>query len=86
LERRFGLVLLATLVTAMLPLTWEDRKAVWFVMAALVGLSKAQVLGRGEAGWQLPQRRAVVVRPTLAPRPVKPMAGPRRNLDRDAPA
>ncbi|HEX2251048.1 MAG TPA: O-antigen ligase family protein [Gemmatimonadales bacterium] len=41
LERRFALVLLATLCVAMLPLTWEDEKPVWIVMAALVGLSHA---------------------------------------------
>jgi O-antigen ligase len=41
LERRFALVLFAALGTAMLPLTWEDRKVVWFILAALLGLSKA---------------------------------------------
>lgn len=41
LERRFGLVLMVTLVTTMLPLTWEHRKTVWFVLAVLVGLSQA---------------------------------------------
>jgi glycosyltransferase EpsE len=40
-ERRFALATLATLVTAMLPLTWEDRRVVWFTMAALLGLAKA---------------------------------------------
>jgi O-antigen ligase len=39
LERRFALVLFATLITAMLPLTWEDNKVAWFVMAALIGMS-----------------------------------------------
>jgi O-antigen ligase len=43
LERRFAFVLIATLVMAMLPLTWEDRKPVWFVLAALLGLSQAWV-------------------------------------------
>jgi O-antigen ligase len=38
-ERRFGLVLLATLMTAMLPLTWEDRRPTWFVMASLLGFA-----------------------------------------------
>jgi hypothetical protein len=42
LERRFALVLLGTLSMTMLPLTWEDQKAVWFVLAALIGLSTAQ--------------------------------------------
>jgi O-antigen ligase len=36
-DRWFALVLLGTLVTAMLPLTWEDQKSVWFVLAALFG-------------------------------------------------
>ncbi len=47
LERRFALVLLATLWTAMLPLTWEDRKSVWIIMGTLVALSQAQVAGTG---------------------------------------
>jgi O-antigen ligase len=42
MERRFGLVLLATLMVVMLPLTWEDRKPVWFVMAALLALAAAR--------------------------------------------
>jgi hypothetical protein len=41
LERRFGLVLLATVIVAMSPLTWEDRKSVWVILAILVGLSQA---------------------------------------------
>lgn len=41
LERRFGLVLMGTLVVAMSPLTWEDRKSVWVILAILVGLSQA---------------------------------------------
>jgi O-antigen ligase len=39
LERRFTLVLLATVLTAMMPLTWEDQKAAWIVLAILIGLS-----------------------------------------------
>jgi len=39
LERRFALVLFATLNTALLPLTWEDEKAAWFVMSILLGMS-----------------------------------------------
>jgi O-antigen ligase len=41
LERRFALVLFGTLIVAMLPLTWEDEKAAWLVMAMLMGLSYA---------------------------------------------
>ena len=40
-ERRFGLVLLGTLVVTMSPLTWEQQKSAWFVLAALVGLAYA---------------------------------------------
>jgi O-antigen ligase len=39
LERRFGLVLLTTLGTAMLPLTWEDQKQVWFITAVMIGMA-----------------------------------------------
>jgi O-antigen ligase len=44
LERRFALVLMATLQTAMLPLTWEDQKQVWFVTALLIGISTPLVI------------------------------------------
>ena len=43
LERRFALVLFMTMGIAMMPLTWEHRKAVWFVLAAIVGLSEARI-------------------------------------------
>lgn len=39
LERRFGLSLLATLGIAMLPLTWEDQKQVWFIIATMMGMA-----------------------------------------------
>jgi O-antigen ligase len=70
LERRFGLVLLATLGTAMLPLTWEHQKAVWFIMAALIGMSSLQVSGPSGAVRQPLLRRTVPVgRPPMAARP-----------------
>jgi hypothetical protein len=59
LERRFGLVLMATLGVAMLPLTWEDQKAVWFIMAALIGMSSLQFVGATVAVSPPPTRRAV---------------------------
>jgi hypothetical protein len=37
----------------MLPLTWEDQKPVWFVMAVLIGLSSVEV-----SGFSRPVRRA----------------------------
>lgn len=47
-ERRFSLVLLATLLTALLPLTWEDQKDAWFVMAALAGMAPLWAYGAAE--------------------------------------
>ncbi len=44
LHRRFALVLLVTLFITMLPLTWEDRRVVWIVMAMLLGFSQARRL------------------------------------------
>jgi O-antigen ligase len=63
-ERRFGLILLATLFVAMLPLTWEDQKPVWFILGALVGLSNAQVT-----------RSSSAVRGPAAPQPA-PIGSP----------
>jgi O-antigen ligase len=62
LERRFGLVLLATVLVAMTPLTWEDRKPVWVILAILVGLSQAL-------------RTAPVVAPALAAPDPRPLTG-----------
>lgn len=49
LERRFGVVLMGTLALAMFPLTWEDRRPVWFTLGALVGFSQAIIAARGAA-------------------------------------
>ena len=57
LERRFALVLFATLITAMLPLTWEDNKVAWFVMAALIGMSPFHFIRPGVAASQAFVRR-----------------------------
>jgi len=65
LERRFALTLLVTLMVAILPLTWEDRKPVWFILAALLGLSQAWVPARGRMARQLGPAR---MRPTFHPR------------------
>jgi O-antigen ligase len=65
-ERRFTLVLFTTLVVAMLPLTWEDHKIVWFMMAVLVGLSR--VLG-AVAREPLPHPYVAAVRPLATSRP-----------------
>jgi O-antigen ligase len=41
LERRFALILLAALGVAMTPLTFEDRRPVWFILSILVALAAA---------------------------------------------
>ncbi len=49
LERRFALVLYGTLLVAMLPLTWEDHRAVWIVLPSLLGLAHVPVWRRSPA-------------------------------------
>jgi O-antigen ligase len=72
-ERRFALVVMATLMVAMSPLTWEDHKVVWFTLAALLGFARAP-------GWPLAR---VVGRP-LARRAagMRPVAVGRRGVTR----
>jgi exopolysaccharide production protein ExoQ len=49
LERRFTLVLLATLMVAMSPLTWEDQKPVWIILGVLIGMANIPALQQSEA-------------------------------------
>ncbi len=73
-ERRFALVLLAALGIAMLPLTWEDRKAVWFILAVLLGLSMADDGAERQAA---PNQVVATTRPLMARRPtVRPTPRP----------
>lgn len=62
LERRFTLVLMATLGLAMLPLSWEDHKAVWSILAILLGFAKAPVATTEEGMLQSPERRPTILR------------------------
>jgi O-antigen ligase len=76
-ERRFALVLFATVMVAMLPLTWEDSKQAWFIFAALAGAAAAPPLLRGEPGRAVPTqeaaRRPRTARPAgRAPQPLVP--------------
>jgi O-antigen ligase len=83
-ERRFTLVLLATLIVAMLPLSWDDQKSVWFVLAALLGLSQAP--GVGTPRIMRPATRvqpAPVTRQPLAARPGPGAMRFSRNHDTD---
>jgi O-antigen ligase len=84
LERRFALVLLATLGVAMMPLTWEDRRPVWFILAALLGLSQAHFGGAPVAGWQPHLRQAIRGRgPAAPPRLRDPLTAPHRHAPGD---
>jgi O-antigen ligase len=82
LERRFALTLLATLAIAILSLTWEDAKPVWFILAALLGLSQAWA---SEAGGVVrpfgPPRTGAALRPRAAARRPEPLTTP--SADRD---
>jgi O-antigen ligase len=83
-ERRFTVVLLATLMVAMLPLSWDDQKSVWFLLALLLGLSQAPGVGvppilRSAARAQTPP----VARPPLATRPGTGAVRYSRNPDVD---
>jgi O-antigen ligase len=84
LERRFALVLLATLGIAMFPLTWEDRRALWFVLAALLGLSQALLVRRVVPQPPTPRDVAPVTRRASAVgRPRERLAVPRRDDPED---
>ena len=52
LERRFGLVLMGTLGMAMLPLTWEDRRAVWTVLALVLVFSQSYLARPSSVVWE----------------------------------
>lgn len=75
-ERRFALVQLATLAIAMLPLTWEDRKPVWFILAAVVGLSQVPVTGMGQGPGRLRPAGAALAGARPPTRPQRPLTGP----------
>lgn len=72
-DRRFALLLLATLFVAMSPLTWEDRKPVWFILAVLLGLSQATLAARASAQGQAPASQP----PVRPPTEIRPRPGPR---------
>jgi O-antigen ligase len=81
LERRFALVLLGTLCVAMLPLSWEEQKSVWFILAALLGLAYAA--RPGGAFRRPPLQAAPVVSPTMAARSRERLNPSLRNIYRD---
>ena len=82
-ERRLGIVLLATLVVAMLPLSWEDQKSVWFMLAALLGLSQASRVVPPRMARAASQVQPAPVGRPLAARPGARAVGYARNPDGD---
>ena len=84
LERRFALVLLATLMVAISPLTWEDQKPVWFILAALIAFASAPL---SQTSGAMPRR--VAARPAQRRAPVglpgERMAAQRRGFGGDPP-
>jgi len=86
LDRRFALVLFGTLITAMLPLTWEDQKTAWFIMAALFGMAKIQATGLSRAVPRPAGRAAPIGSPALAARETERLAAAGRPRGRDATA
>jgi hypothetical protein len=89
LERRFGQILLATLAVALLPLSWDERKAVWFVLAILAAFSEAlrpvRVVAPATSVPRHPLRPVPAARRALVPRATDvPELSPLRRSHRDA--
>ena len=87
MDRRFALALYCTMGITMLPLSWESQKAVWFVLAALEGLARAQGPIDPGAAWRQRFRRVAVA--PAAPRTARarePLAGPVRRAGADGAA
>lgn len=75
LERRYALVQFCALALAMSPLTWEDSKVAWFVLAVLMGLARAgQGYLRGGATQPVPSA-VILRRPPRAVAPRRPLGG-----------
>jgi hypothetical protein len=86
MERRFTMVLLGTLCAAMLPLTWEDRKPVWIVLAMLLGFSQAYVAEYGGRAGRRQVPRPAMPEPRRPAPPLQPAAASFRGRHRDRPA
>jgi O-antigen ligase len=79
LEQRFQLILIMALVVAMLPLTWEDRKPVWFILGFMVAQSASMRLVRESTSFRhafIP-RRAPAIRDLAGAGPVRVDPTPR---------
>jgi O-antigen ligase len=87
MDRRFELVLLATLLVTMLPLSMESSKSVWFLLAALLGLARASTGWPGRTMQQQSPRGPARPREVpRGPRPRLPLSAPMRRAGPDASA
>jgi hypothetical protein len=77
------LVLFATLLTAMLPLTWEDEKEVWVITAMLFGMSSIQGAGVSAATSAARFRATAIARPPVPARSPERLASSGRIRGRD---
>jgi O-antigen ligase len=82
LERRFALVLMATVGLAISSLTWEHRKPVWFLLAVLLGLSQAWLAAGRVARPENPAWAGPGLRPGPAAGHLEPLTT--RRVGRDA--
>ncbi|MEO7136270.1 MAG: O-antigen ligase family protein [Gemmatimonadales bacterium] len=82
LERRFTLVLLATLGVALFPLGWEDRKPVWFVLGIVAAFTQGHLAAMAGAAWQQVARRPASNGRGGQRRPRMPLGAPVRNAER----
>jgi O-antigen ligase len=70
MERRFALVLFATVGVAILPLSWDDRKPVWVILAlltSLAGVLATQALNYQAVAPRIPRRPEVFARQPASP-------------------
>jgi O-antigen ligase len=81
LERRFALVLLAALGMSMMPLSSEESKRVWFILALLIGLYQVSAAGAGRA--RGPLRAGEAASPLRPSRRREPLAVPLWNTHRN---
>jgi O-antigen ligase len=85
LDRRFGFVLFSTLLVVMLPLTWEDHKPLWVILAMLIGLARARYLPEPQMARQPAQHwRPATLANAAAQRPPQRVARSRWNPDMDS--
>lgn len=84
-ERRFALVLFVALGMSMMPLSSEENKRVWFMLALLLGLTQARFVGAGGILSRTPHGRAPLPAAAGARRR-EPLTAPVRTIDRNASA